>query len=335
MATFFKDIDDLRQHLSVTKAFSIEEFDTKLTYATDIYLKEWLGQELLDNVSAAYAASPGTPMPVQYEVILPKIQFVLAHFTFLEEIPYIELTIDDSGITRAESEHSKTAYSAQINALKDKIAETGYNGLELLLEFLEENEVDYPEWVTTDGYTKNKDHFINTASDFSDNYNLLRGRQTFKVLTHIMDDMEIFYLLPLMGQDWFDELKQKIQDKAVLSDFEEKALNYIQRSVANLTISNAVKHLLVRVTPKGIISLEHDKDTSYEIEKTGSDNGSSAKLRAAEDLGKKYLNRLLTYLQANLDEFPTYRDDETVNPPDDETTDCDPCNTSGGGIYVA
>lgn len=332
MAILFKTIDDLKKYISVTKSYDIEEFGTKVDFAVNKYLKKWLGKTQLDAIIAAYDASPGTPLTTQQQLLVDKIQPSLAHFVFYEHIPYAQIVIDDSGITRKENENYKTAYANQITKLSQSAITSGYDTLEMLLGFMEDNEADYPLWTNDDAYTKNKEFFINSSVDFAEQYPITRGRQTFKSLFPIMRDVESFYITQCLGQLFYDELKAKILNKTPFTSKETILIGFIKKAISFLSISRGVKNGWVKYNSSGVISSGHTDESNFITEETATNEQASLKVRETETTGEMYLTRVKDYLKANSSDFPTWENDPEVNPPADET-DCGLSSSGGNQLW--
>jgi hypothetical protein len=325
MAEFFNDIDELKEFVAVTKGLAIDSIGPNITKAARKFIIPMIGQDIYDEMITAYT---GTPNP-QQAALIKEIQRSLAPFSVYMYIPEAEVTFNDSGIMRAEGQHQKTAYAKQVQQLRESMIEGGYDALEDLIAFLETNKADYPTWVNSPEYTLNKSHLLNDAKTFSQYYLLKQGRQTYKVLFPTLKDVELFYIIPQIGQDYYDELLDQILN-ANLTAENKKVLEWIQAAVANFTISEGIKKQWVVFTDRGVVFSEHSTASNYSMIKTGMVDQVSLKIRQADDAGNRYLSRVITYMDDNIDDYPTYRDDETVNPTEEESVDeCTSCECSG------
>ena len=329
MAKLFTDIDEFKEFVSVTRAMDINSLSPKINHALKKYIEDWLGPVQTAIIVAAHA---GVPTPAQ-AALIEMVQPSLANFAWLEYIPLANVSVDDAGIARRENANYKTAYSGQIEDLKSDAAESGYDSLEYMLEFLEDNEGDYPAWVASDGYTKNKEHFINTAAEFMLHYPITHGRQTFKALTTTMDDVECFTILPTIGKPFFDYLKNKIATKQAFTSAELDAVKLIRKAIAQFTVHEVSQQSWVKFTDQGVMYLERKGfETSVAEKKTAKDNQISTKVRHAWTKGNQWLDKLKDLLDNNLDDYPLYRDDPIVNPPED-TDDCDVDDSEPTGFH--
>jgi len=320
MAKLFTDISEFKEQVSVTKAMEIDSLAPKISHALRKYLQPWLGPVLTTSIVAAHAGVP----TAQEQALIDEIQPSLANFAWGEYIPLASVSIDDSGISRKENDNYKSAFSGQIEDLKTDAFQTGYDNLEYLLEFLEDNEVDYPTWVNNNpGYTKNKELFINTAAEFELHYPIHQGRQTFHALRTTIIDVECLYILACIGRDFFDHLKAKILAKQAFTTAELEAVNLIRKAIAQFTIHDVSVQSWVKFNSQGVMYVERKgSESEVKEKKTAKDNQISVKIRHALERGNQWIDKLKELLNNNLDDYPTYRDDITVNPPEDPE-ECD------------
>jgi hypothetical protein len=314
---FFKTTEEFVSVVPVTAQNEVTKYEGSNNYAIEHFLEKWLSKEFIDEVEALYQA--GTVV-AKWTVLIPKIQAALGNITLANQIPIGQVTIDDSGITRKENDHFKSAHTGQINMLLTECLGRGYNYLESLLEFLEANEDDYPVWKASTAYTKNKEFFINSSIEFNDNYPIMRGRITFKSLFPIMKDVELLIIEVALGTLFFDYLKEKIQTKTAFTSEEKKLLVCLKKAIAYFAIEQAIAKQWVKLTSNSVIFTEHDQDTNNVLETTAQNEQASLKISDAKEKGSIWLSKAINYIKSNLDNFTVFRDDETVNPVIEETT---------------
>lgn len=334
MARLFNDIDDFKKYVAVTSNVEMESLAPSISYAIDRYILPALGEAQLNTLETAFNSNTGLA-PLTY--LLDKVQAALANFAIYEYLPMAEVQITESGVTRTEGTTTKTAYQNQVKTLRQTTLEKAYNYIEALYEFLEFNETSFPQWVSSEAYTKNKKLFINTARDFEKHYPITRGRETFRTLIPAMDDVENFYILPVLGQLFFDYLKGKIATKTTFPFKEKLALNLIQKATANFTIVEASQQGWVKFVSSGVVS-QQQNTSSFEMEERSANNEQfSIKIRKANEIGLKYMDQLKKYLASEIDDFPIYRDDVSVNPiEEDDATDMRDYHNkrNKGGFFV-
>lgn len=319
MVKFFKEIEEFREVVTISKGIKIEAFTGSCNYALDRFLKPWLGSDFIEAALAAYAIDP---LAARWVNVIPLIQNTLANFTFVRYIPIGQVVVDAGGISRKKNANFESAYTNQINQLLAEHYEQGYNNLETLLEYLEENKADFPEWTTSDQYLNNKQYFINSFKEFESVYPIMRGRYTFTNLLPVIGEVEMLEIAPELGE-YFAELKQSMQDDD-LSAKEKTMLVDLKKAIVYFTIAASIQKHWIKLTHNSVVFTEHDKDTNHILETAASNTQASFKIEEARKNGNAFLSRSLNFIKANLDDFPTFRDDENVNPPEEDCTTNDP-----------
>jgi len=140
------------------------------------------------------------------------------------------IQFSEGGAFRSESEGLKSPYKYQEEAYRQQMLQHGFESIERMLNYLEDNEVKYPLWQADPAYQRNKAHFVNTATDFRLLYGKQLSRYIFEILRPIMDEVETFAILPILGQAQYDDLKEGISLKALTAD-ETALIQLIRRAV--------------------------------------------------------------------------------------------------------
>lgn len=302
----FREIEELKKFVPVHNNLSIDVIQPSLVEAENRYLLHWLGDDLLTKLYNAH----DLPEDDDLRVLLPHVQVVVAYFGIAMYIPIGQLEINDGGVWRQENEDHKSAHSGQINMLLKDCMIKGYDRLEQLLGFLEDNEIKYPEWVKSTGYKLNKEHFINSSRDFNDQYQLAYGRQTFSGLRQVMDEVEQFTILPCIGQKYFDSLKLIVSNKQTFSSADNRAVMLIKKAVAFYTVSIALEqqHLVMGARgPQSIVL-----DTGVDVTATNTDSKGLIQSQNAKRQGDQYLKRLRDMLRSDPESYPLYEIKKSV-----------------------
>ena len=128
---------------------------------------------------------------------------------------------------------------------------------------LEDNEAKYPLWQADPAYARNKAHFINTATDFRMLYGKQLSRYIFEIIRPILEEVETFAILPTIGQEQYDDLKQGIALKALTAD-EFALVQIIQRAVVHFTMQEALERHWVQFNGNRIVQIETLEPQGYE-----------------------------------------------------------------------
>lgn len=310
----FTDIAQIKDHVggAINQTMEIESIGPHVTMAAQKHIKVWIGDVLWDAV-VAYVTN-GDSGNTAYDNLMPYLRKPLAFLTLEEYAKVGSIQFGEGGLYRTENDHYKSAYKYQENNFRESMLENGYEALEMLLFFLESNEDDYPTWVSSTGYYRNKALMINSAVTFRDRYSGAISRYTFDMLRPLLEDVEWFSLYPIMGAEQYEDIKTKITNKAISgSTFDAQLLELMQKAVAYFTVKEGIRRNMLQLKGNRVIQIDAlEPQSSY---KEGSASIGAVKLahRHNDDLGNRYISRIVKYLNDNSTEFPLYAAWKEVN----------------------
>lgn len=323
MGYLFNTTAEIKQFITVGTNFSPEAVEPYLAPAAERYLRPWLEGQL-DELVTAYNAGPLSP---PLDALLPYVQRALINLAFWHYAPTAHLLINDAGISVATSEVFKPASMGKATEFRDELIAAGFDAIEPMLEFLEDNVVDYPIWAVSPAPTRNRELFINTSRVFSDSYPLKEGRRTFEHLRPLMKQVETFNILPILGQTYFDEIKFEILNDS-LSIPNQTALDIIRNASAHLTIAAGLTRSWVALTADGVATSERIAiQENVKQKSSGGITQVSALAEKSIQTGDAFVNQLHQHLYNNLPDYPTFENGEAyIEPPVDNPTN-DPVQT--------
>jgi hypothetical protein len=203
-----------------------------------------IGKPLYNELLAAYE---GNTLTTIQETLLKKIQKPLAAFAYFDDLALQHAMITDAGVRRTTTDNMPSAYRWEFDGVKEALANKAYQGMEYLLEWLEENKTDFPTYTGSEAYTKVNKYLIKSGVDFSEQYRIHQKFRTYNALISIMDDVEILYVNALIGAEYFDELKAL----AAPTTLEAELIAFLKKAVAHLTIHHAFEKNSVKMTDSG------------------------------------------------------------------------------------
>ncbi len=333
MSALFKTLDEVKEYLAVNIGSNIDSILPSIRRAEKKFIIPLLGKEQYEDLLDWYHESSGSvsgsdsgsgsgiPLTDQEQQdLLEKVQEPLINLAYLLYIPIGNLQISDSGFGVAETANKKIAAQWRIDDLKESFEDGGNEGLDFLLEFLEDNADTYDLWKGSSAYTVFKQFFINTAKEFSQLYDIRGSRLTFLALTATMKKVEEFQIASVISQPLFDEIKTQIAgelsaDNKILLD------DHIKPALAHLTVSRAAVDLTVQITEAGIF-IKKVEDEKIQSKAKAPDPNISAVITAARTDGMAYIERMESFLNENADKYPLYKAsdlfDDTDNASDNE-----------------
>lgn len=302
-----KTTDDLKKYISVNVSTNINTLAPYMEQAAIKFIMPCIGAgayaDFLTKHNTNGAITPGSI----FEEGLFKLQRAMAHFAYYLYIPVGQLQISDSGIHISVNENKKTAFEHQIVKLEESFINAGYDAIEDLLDFMEDNTAIFNVWAATSAYTEFKDVIITNAKTFSVWYNIGNSRRMFTALRNFMRITETTDLIPVTCTDLYNAIKQEIADGEI-SEANVPLMNFIYPAIAYLTMFKAITFLSVQITDSGIITLSSTNASSTVTKKeNASDTRIDAIAKQCYSIGSDYLMRLRQYLQDNADSYPLFK----------------------------
>lgn len=334
MSTFlFTDIASLKSAVGGGANMSIElaSIEPGLYAAWHQHLKPWIGQDFLDEIQSAI---DDDSLSTEQTALLPYLRRPLGMLGLYEYINIGSVQFSEGGVFRMEGENYKTAYKYQVTGMKRFYLYTGFESLEHLLGYLEDKAADFPTWAASDGYTRNKALLINSAADFRKHYSNDINRYTFEHLRPVLEDIDAFAIQPLLGDDQYNTLKANILAKN-LSAKEQQLIYYLQRTVANFAVKEAIRRGWIRLEGRTLVSTEILEPQGYEREGAPTQNQVSLASMRQDEWANRNLSYATKYLADNLADFPLYsaylnaqaaEEAEADQPSSDYPERCNTCN---------
>lgn len=232
-----------------------------------------------------------------------------------------DVVFTDGGMKRSESNQYKNAYQEQRNKFKEANLTEGEFALELLLKFIEKNQEDYPEWQDSPNFSRYKELFIKSASQFDEFFPSATPHRNYWAIRQTMHDVEQINIRNFLGDTLFTTLKTEDQKKyPAFSDEQKELMQMLKKAIANLTVASAIVHLNVRVGKNGITTPASATFSQDDAENTRAglpDKWVDTYTKSCLDSGTGWITRAETYIRANKTAFATWIGFVTT-----ETTEC-------------
>lgn len=227
--------DTIRQY---NKAFPNLKDDTILPFvedATDKYLLPWLGKTQLAEIDN-YVEN-GASGDTELDALLHYVQRALSRFVLHEASPSMDINLGETGFTTKGSGDFVPASQQRVQKYNESLLKLGWQNIESMLKFLEDNIDDYPLWENSDAYTRATDNFIMYASDFQQYVDISHSRMFFQKLRPIMDQVEKFQIYPVISSELGEAIKDQIRAGTVSTE-NQKILDAVKPAVALLAMAD-------------------------------------------------------------------------------------------------
>lgn len=295
----FNTIEQVKSYLSgieISSEFSSIESD--FLDAQEAIIKQTLGKELYDMLLEDYEEHNGDADTMHYKDLLPHVQKALAPLGYLYHLPISMVKFGERGMYITQTETDRIPYEWTTNKIENYLIDIGMNRIELLLEFLEENQTDFDEWVDSTAYTVWKESFNNTAKDFSKQHNIDNSRRLYVALKSIIRQVDNNNIKPAISEALYDELMQQIKNNNISAD-NQLLMPMLQLAEAKLTIAKACIFLSLKLTDKGLVLKVTSPMQVASVDQQADKDMLQQVLNESRSEGEAELKKLRDYLNAN------------------------------------
>ena len=307
MLSLITNIDDFKLHVGLNASMETDSFrqlQPDLLLAEDEQLRSLLGpfyDEFLEALDGELSA--------EQERLRYLLQSALANLTMVGFLDIGQVQISGSGVQIISTEREKTAFQWQINNLKASFGRKGLNGLEKVLAYLESKPVAFPTWAASDAAARARAHFLDSAAQFSEHYNISNARLTFLALLPLLKKTETFALEPVLGEDFLDELQAQQAAGTLTPENAALVEKYLRPALAHLVIAQAIGELGFGLNGAALeLNVYRPDDSNSKESDPGLQKLLDMKVEQALEDGERFLRRLRTKLNAEASEekYATY-----------------------------
>ncbi|UZR95935.1 DUF6712 family protein [Chondrinema litorale] len=321
MELFIKTTEEIRDYVPANVSFDFKNVKPFLQLAQDKYIYPFLDQDFYQELWDGYNTNSLTDKLKQ---VLYHAQNAIVNIGFMLYIPHGNVQVSSSGIHIATNEQKKTAFSWQVNQLRDSHLNIGYNAIDDLLLYLESNiqDPEFVKWKNGSGVTLKRESLIQSAVEFSKYVNIKSSRRVFMLLYAIMQRIER-EIPELISEELFEEIITQVKNTAAnsVSLENQKLLTFIKPFIAFATIAKAANEISLQITDQGITIVE-----SYQTIEKKSIVDDARLINLINDSrheASKAKTKLEAFLNDNADTYPLFKNSSLYQGDDEDDSDLD------------
>ena len=306
----FKTTQEITSVLPVGAGNDFNRLKPHIENAENRFIAPLLGTSLYEELLEFYDEGiPSSPDEVQQAMIdlLKKVQHALIHLTLYSGYDYLNVNFSDSGFQRIESDKLKSLFHYQEENLKSYLGNSGFDGLDSVLTFIEDNIAHFNEFKLSTNWTEFKSMFIPSVRVLeSIPYNIHGSRLTFLSLKPHMAFIEDTKIKKAVGVSIFDEIKaEMIKDEPA-----EKViaiLPYIRKPLIYFSVAMLMEETGATLDHRGLFFEQIGSNQKGNKTREISDPLTVQRLIArSRSIGESYLEALLAYLASNMESWPGF-----------------------------
>lgn len=322
----FSDISQIREYIAVNFTSDFADIKPYIVQAETRFIRPLIGAALLDELTNF---AEGSSTDADMAVLLAKVRMPLIYYAYYLFVPTASVQISSTGIHIAVTDSKKTAFEWQIDQLRDSWLNTAHDFTEELLTYLNDTEPD--NWQKP----ASEDLFVRSADEFNQYYYINGSRRLYAALIPILKSVEQKYILPVLGNAFFEATKEALQASGELSADTLAIVDRIRPAIVHFTMARAISELSVEVLPNGLFE-NSVQVVSRAKQSVGAMKTSNLKSDLLTD-ARSELKALQEYLDANASatKYAEYFTSDKYVAPVTGVVRGDFVNTKTNGFFLA
>lgn len=204
-SSFNDRAEEFKKYLPVNINLRFETIASHIALCEENYIRPLLGRTLFNRIVSFATSNPTLPDKNETSELVHKVRFALIRLAIWKGYDIISANISDVGVS-AEVDKENRLFRYQEENIKRSLKEEGFNYLDNILEYLEENADSFPEFDDSQYKLSNVDSLIRNTAMFNKCYNIDNSRLVFLKMQQYIRDVELIELQHRIGSDFYKVL---------------------------------------------------------------------------------------------------------------------------------
>lgn len=309
MKLLFRATAELKKHYDIDVNTNFDTLKPFIEQAQELYLIPLISQKEFDMLTANIGTTPYPNIPTgltaKYVILFEKAQRCLAYYTMYKALPYLNSSVGDMGVQQKSSKEGTSQSVAQWRhneRLESTLRDADFFA-DNMLSYMEDEKDTFTGWAMSASYTVTKDLFLPNTATFQKYIAISNSRRTYLAFRSFIEQAELKYILPAIGESYYIELKGKVvHGSANVND--KKLLPYIERALAYCAYYEAYWQLYFVISADGISV--RTIDDGFTIKKSPTDKESAMAFERCQANRDTYLASLKRFINDARNEYPLY-----------------------------
>ncbi len=305
----FKDINEVTAVLPVSSSADFKRLKPGIEAAERDFLVTAISKAMFKKLDDyAGTGNPGLSADdkQKWDELLRLSRIAVIHLAYYTGYDYLNALISGTGFQRQESTTVKGLYKYQEDNLRNYFKSTGFNGIDDILEYLEENITVFTDFRDSEEYKSLKGNFIPDTKTFDSIYFIGGSRLTFLRLKKHITTISELALKQVLGAEnlkliWAelakDEPAQKVKD----------VLPVIRKALAFMSVAMLMEDSGADLTEKGLYfeSKISGYNNDTKVQPSEKDR-IAALIKRDNGIGESYLRELKNHLKDHAADWDNY-----------------------------
>lgn len=230
--------EDLRPYLPVAYSNQIENLPN-FGNSEEQHLLPIIGQTMYENLQADEPSE-------WYAALLPYARAVIAPFGYLQNLPFMQTLLSDSGLVRLEAENQRGAFKWEYKEVQEALANMGFSAQERLINFLTLHKSDFgsdwddAEYNDTSGFA-----FIRSGKELAKAITIVQPHRCFMHLKPLFEEVGEMELRSVLGDAYYETLSSRVLSGDTAAE-EETIVKWIRMASGRLALAKAAQQSNIR-----------------------------------------------------------------------------------------
>lgn len=293
--------EEIKKFFPVSIQLDFKTISPYIALCEDKYIKPLFGKDLFDKLVLFYL-DENKDRNSLYFSLMEQTQFALIRLAFWHGYDIVSVSINDSGAS-SKVDEGKRLFRYQEENVKASLKNEGFDKLDSVLLFLEENIEIFYEFETSKYYTELKNSLIPNTGVFNNIFNINNSRLVFLKMKYFIRDVENINLRHFLGDKFVTELLTCDQE----ADKYKKILPFIRIFIVYESVCEGISELQKMPTEKGLVfeSLEANGSSNVSISQVSS-NELERTRQYYHSKADSYLSSVIETLKNNEEDYPDF-----------------------------
>lgn len=301
--------------------------------AEQTYILPAIGADLWEELETVYDAYPGTALSANNAKLIRSLQGSIAYFTLFESLGNRGIFVSDMGPGQAVSKDGTFIFPSQWRTQVGmrKAFLTANRRLDRALQLLQAAPSDWPTWEASQAFTDSRELFFNSATELQPYLAMEASRVVYLALQPSLREAERRYIKPVLGEDFFDEIKAAILSGS-LTSIQTKLIEHIRWALVKWMRICAIPNLRLRFNENNLVEPDMGMDASGKNE-TRADADAIRSLWVNDAFAaREFTDELKAFLWKNASSFTTFMESDLYDAETPPGAFLDEFNECGGGV---
>ena len=303
----FSNVNEIKTILPIGVGNDFNRLKPHIENAENRYIKPLLGFDFYTEIEDHYHIEPPQELTDEWIVrleLIKKLQFAVIHLAYFTGFDFLNVSVTDAGFQRIETERTKGLYKYQEDSLKAFFSETGFNALDDILVYLENNIHLFENFLNSENFNKLITSFlpnVNTIEEIP--FNIHRSNLIFLALKPSIAYIEDTAIRPVLGEAIYAAVKAEMATE----EMDEKVLAllpYIRKPLIYYASAMLMEETGATLGDKGLyFAKNEDQQRAKVVKAPATEERIAVLVNRNRLIGNNYLEMLKAFLMENWPEY--------------------------------